>query len=237
MKFKIFLSSILTFSFLASPISVFAASLSLSPATGTFNKNCAFTLQINLNTGTAQTDGTDAIILYDQSKFSAQSISSGSIYSDYPGNSVDDNAGKVTVSGLASVNSPYTGTGTLATISFKVKENAQPGVSQVKFDFDPNDKSKTTDSNVVERGTVADILSSVTNGSYTVGTGACSSQTGVQQGAPGVGTPSATIAPTPTPRTLDDLTNGPPGTSGITFAVAIVGSILAIFGILGLVLL
>lgn len=206
------------------------ATLSLSPSSGTFNKGCGFSLQVLLNTGTAQTDGTDAIVIYDPARFSATSVTSGTIYPDYPGNNIDEVGGKITISGLASITTPFSGSGTLATINFKVLDSAQAGVSQIKFDFDPNDKAKTTDSNVVERGTVADILNSVVNGNYTIGTGTCVSTTsGLGKGATGIATPSA--QPTPKP------TLPPGGTEGTTYALATVGMILTVLGILGLALL
>ena len=226
---------IVIFFFISLP-TVFAqtATLSLSPSSGTFNKGCPLTLQIVLATGGTQTDGTDAILAYDSTRFSATSISSGSIYPDYPGNNIDDANGKITVSGLASVTSPFSGQGTLATVNFKVADTAPAGVTQIKFDFDPNDKSKTTDSNVVERGTVSDVLNSVVNGNYTIGTGSC-----VAAGAPGapgggVATPSGAVtAPTAPPTT----SLPPAGTEQLTFTLAIVGSVLVILGILGLALL
>lgn len=215
------------------------ATLSLSPSSGTFNKSCTFSLQINLNTGGVQTDGTDAILIYDSARFTATSISSGTIYPDYPGNNIDETNGKITVSGLASIASPFSGSGTLATVNFTVKDAAQTGATQIKFDFDPNDKSKTTDSNVVERGTVADILNSVTNGNYTIGTGTCVQPSptpapgvGVGRGAPGVATPSGAVQPTAQPYYLP-----PAGSEQLTFTLAIVGAVLTILGILGLALL
>ena len=215
-----------------------SATLSLSPSAGTFNKGCNFSLKIDLNTGGAQTDGTDAIISYDSSRFSASSVTSGSIYPDYPGNNIDESGGKITVSGLAAVSSAFSGQGTLATINFTVKETAPAGATQIKFDFDPNDKSKTTDSNVVERGTVADILNSVVNGNYTVGTGICPGATPTPR--PGVGAPAVPATPsgavTP-PKTIDEMVGGKPGTPELTFAITIVGVVLTVLGILGLALL
>lgn len=220
------------------PAYAMAATLSLSPVSGTFNKNCSFALDINLDTVGAQTDGTDAILLYDSSRFTATSISAGTIYSDYPGNNIDDAQGKVTVSGLASISQAFSGTGTLAKVNFMVKDTAPVGVSQIKFDFDANNKTKTTDSNVVERGTVADVLSSVTNGNYTIGSG--TSCTAVAAGSPvvpgtgggkgGVGgaTPSAEVPIKTLP---------PAGTEQFTFTMVIVGSVLTVLGILGLALL
>lgn len=218
------------------PSSVLAATLSLSPSSGTFNQSCNFTLDIILDAGGVQTDGTDAILLYDTARFSATSVAKGTIYEDYPGTAVDDSGGKVTISGLASVTSAFSGKGTLATVNFTVKSAATSGATKIRFDFDPNDKTKTTDSNVVERGTVADVLSSVVDGNYVVGTGSCiapSPSPGVGRGAPGVSTPSATIQPQPQPQP----TLPPGGTQELTYTLAIMGVVLTILGILGLALL
>lgn len=227
---------IIILTFILTPV-VYAqtATLSLSPSSGTFNKGCPLSLQINLATGGTQTDGTDAILAYDSTRFSATSISSGSIYPDYPGNSIDDANGKITVSGLASVTSPFSGQGTLATVNFKVTDTAPSGATQIKFDFDPQNKSETRDSNVVERGTVSDVLNSVVNGNYTIGTGTC-----VAAGAPaapgtGVATPSGAVTPAATPYVGPALP--PAGTEQLTYTLAIVGMVLTILGILGLALL
>lgn len=220
---------------LTAPVLAQQATLSLSPSSGTFNKGCNFSLNIDLNTGGAATDGTDAILIYDTSRFTANSITAGTIYSDYPGNNIDETSGKITVSGLASVSSAFSGQGTLATVNLTVKETASTGATQIKFDFDPNNKAETRDSNVVQRGTVADILNSVVNGNYTVGAGSCVQQTptgpGTQKGGPGTveSTPSAEIP------LKKELPEG--GTAELTFTLAIIGSILTILGILGLALL
>lgn len=222
------------------PSAAFAATLSLSPATGTFNKGCSVTLTINLNTQSAETDGTDAILVYDQTRFTATSILNGTIYSDYPGSNIDSQTGRITVSGLASVNSPFTGSGILATVNLTVLDGAPAGATAITFDFDPNNKAKTTDSNVVERGTVQDKLSGVTNGSFVIGAGSCASPTPgpavvyLPQGQTGIATPSGSY------RTIDNLvdrTGKGPGTPELTFTLAIFGSVLTVLGILGLALL
>ncbi len=247
---KRILPFIFTFYFLlvTLPSAAFAesATLSLDPSSGTFNSGCTFSLNVNLDTGGVQTDGADAILVYDTAKFTATSITKGTIYPDYPGNNIDAASGKITISGLASVSTPFSGKGILATINFTVVTEAPAGVTQMTFDFDPNDKAKTTDSNVVERGTVTDILNSVVNGSYTIGTGTCGQNNTVVStsrpstsrpvGAIDISTPSATLAPTyipvPVRKTLPE-----GGTQEVTFAIAIVGGILTVLGILGLALL
>lgn len=150
-----------------------AATLSLNPSSGSFKKGCDFSTQVILNTGGATTDGTDAILLFDKNVFTAKSINSGTLYQEYPGNSVDNNNGKVVVLGIGSINQPFTGSGTLATVVFTVNSTAPTGTSVIRFDFDPNNKGKTTDSNVVERSTIKDVLNSVSNGTYTVEDGVC----------------------------------------------------------------
>ena len=249
MKSIKFITFIIIITFiLGSPVTALAATLSLNPSTGTFNKGCDFSLTIDLDTTGTQTDGTDAILRYDSTRFTAKTIFSGTIYPDYPGNNICENnelcpgTGKITVSGLAAVSAPFTGKGTLATINFTVLPNAPSTATAMTFEFDPNDKTKTTDSNVVERGTVADVLNSVVNGNYTVGTGTtCTAQgatgtgtlpgTGLGQGQ--VSTPSAQqpLAQIPT-KALP-----PAGSEKLTFTIAIVGVALTILGILGLALL
>lgn len=218
-----------------------SATLSLSPSSGTFNKSCTFSLEIVLDTGGVETDGTDSILLFDPTRVNVTSIRSGTIYNDYPGNNFDNQTGKVTVSGLASVSQAYKGKGTLATVDFAVVDSAPAGATQIKFDFDPNNKEKTTDSNVVERGTSsADALNQVVNGSYVIGSGTCGAGS---PGATKVGTGSGQLARgaagdiiaanTPTPRP----TLPPTGDFSSTFILTVIGGTLTLLGILGLVIL
>ncbi|MBI2334935.1 hypothetical protein HYU96_04010 [Candidatus Daviesbacteria bacterium] len=238
---KLFVFLLSTFYFLLSTPVVLAATLSLSPSSGTFNKNCPLNLDIILDTTGADTDGTDAILIYDASRFTVNSINTqNKVYPDYPGNNVDEASGKITISGLASVTQAFSGKGSLATLNMTVKETAPTGATQIKFDFDPNDKAKTTDSNVVQRGTVSDVLNSVVNGSYTIGTGTCGVQASPIPGTTIGTTPrGTTVVSTPSaqPKTIDDAVGGQTGMAELTFAVAIVGGILTILGILGLALL
>jgi hypothetical protein len=220
--------SFFTFYFSLLPVYAAGATLSLSPASGTFNKSCSFTININLDTGGVATDGTDSILFYDPTRFNAVSIQSGTIYSDYPGNNIDAQQGKITISGLSSVSSAFSGTGTLATINFTVADEAPVGISQIKFDFDPNNKAKTTDSNVVERGTVADILNQVVDGNYTIGTGSCASASATP--APGKGSPETG---TPVPTKILSPGGKEPGTVTPALLIATVGTLFTLLGAAG----
>lgn len=247
-KLKLFLSTFgLLLLALATPVSAFAATLSLSPATGNANKGCVFSVDILLDTQGAQTDGTDVILTYEPSKLTLATtdITIGKIYADYPGNSVDPQAGKISISGISSVSDAFNGKGTFATLKFKVSPTAT-GNTTVKFDFNPNDKTKTTDTNVVERGTIADVLTQVTDGSYTIGSGAC--------GTGGTGTTPG-VSPSPIVGQGGPLSTLPPGTnasassiptytslpkSGLldnTIVLTSLGVGLVLLGILGLAIL
>lgn len=241
------------------PASALAATLSLSPSSGNMSRGCETSLDVVLDTQGTQTDGTDAILIYDPSRFSISTASitpNTSVYPDFPGNNVDEASGKITISGLASVATPFSGKGTLATLRFRVKTEAPTGVTQINFDFDPNNKAKTIDSNVVERTTIVDVLNSVINGSYTIVTSPCNPLPSVTptpapgtpgyvvtptsgrqggQGAVYVSTPSGTYTPPTTYIPVKTLPEG--GTKELTFTLAIFGSVLTILGILGLALL
>lgn len=210
-----------------------SATLSLNPATGTFNKGCSFTIKIEEDTGGAQIDGTDVYIYYDSTRFLAKTIIKGTIGLDYPGNNIDTQLGKITVSGISSVSSAFSGVGTLASIDFTVLDNAPVGATKMRFDFDPSDKTKTTDTNVVERGTVADILGEVNDGNYTIGSGTGCTVTPPRGAVDS--TPSATIfMPKPEPKSTV-LPNG--ADFRTTAVIAALGGILTLIGILGLALL
>lgn len=175
---RLILGSIASLGYLIiSPVAAMAqATLNFDPALGVINKGCEISIKINLDTKGVQTDGADVIVLYTPAQLSTTTsqIISGTIYPDYPGISVDATGGKISISGISSVSSPFSGSGTFATLKFNVASTlAENTKVNLNFDFDPNDKPKTTDTNVVERGTIADVLSAVANASYTVGSGSC----------------------------------------------------------------
>lgn len=242
------------------PAMASAATLTLNPSSGTLNKGCEVSIKIDLDTQGVQTDGTDVIVLYNPAQLSitTSQITNGTIYPEYPGNSVDATAGKVSISGISSVSAPFSGTGTFATLKFRVASTlAANAPLNIAFDFDPNNKTKTTDTNVVERGTIADVLNSVSNGTYTVGTGSCSSPvtaspspvggTGVNggqgQALPGSGTGTGANGgsasgsaqyPVYQPN-LNQLPNA--GLFDNTIAITAVGIVLVILGVAGLAML
>lgn len=243
---KLFLSLFVLIFILVAPVSTFAATLALSPASGTFNKGCSFSLNIILDSGPDQVEGTDVnFLLYDNSRFTATSVEQGTIFSDYPINSIDSSAGKIYISGVDANNHPFNGTGTFAKVNFTVKDSAPSGATQMSFSFNPNDKTNTTDSNVevIQDNTVVDVLSSITNGSYTIGSGSCLAQASSSPStSTGTGTGTGTGGKAKGGIGGTDATGAakilpPAGSLDMTMTLAITGGILTLLGILGLVLL
>ncbi len=224
---------LLTTAYCLLPTSVFAATLSVSPTVGTFAPSCAFSVDIKLDTQGAKTDGVDAIIFYDSSKLSAKQIRNGTLYTDYPQTIIDPANNKIIISGSASAASPYQGAGTFASVDFTVDPTATAGLTKLSFDFDPADKTKTTDSNVAERNNLSDVLSGVTGGSYTIGTGSCGASGGPGGAvASGSGTLQGGVETKIPVKTLPVA-----GDFNTTLILGIGGGILTILGILGLALL
>lgn len=163
---------IFTIVLLAAPTLAEAASFTLSPATGTYNSGCNFSVKINLDSAGAKVDSAEAVLLFDNGKITPASaaVSQGTLFPTYVPVTTTS-AGKVVISGISNPGNPFTGSGLFATVNFTVRPGTAAGPFTIKFDFDPNDRAKTTDSNIVESTTIAELLSSVGDGSYNVGTG------------------------------------------------------------------
>lgn len=239
---KLLIGLIIFLGIVISPSAAMAATLAISPTSGSLNKGCEYSVNIELDTQGSPTDGTDVILIYEPAKLTVTSagITNGKIYEQYVGNSVDPVGGKISISGIASVSDAFTGKGTFATVKFTVAA-AATGTTTLKLDFDPNNKTKTVDSNVVERGAeIADVLSQVTDGVFTIGTGSC--------GAIGNAPPQGQVGTSPLPGITTLPVNPPVASastlpigrlpdSGIldnTLLVASVGMILVILGVVGL---
>lgn len=151
--------------FIFIPKAIFAASatLSLSPAAGSFKVNDTFDVNVVLNAGGGKIGGVDIYLTFDQNKLNLLDIEKGSIFEQYVGKSISNSNGTAAISGMA--NSPqnaFSGTDTFAIFKFKA---VSAGTSEVKFNFTP---PNTRDSNVIDFDSLGDILTSVVNGTYTV---------------------------------------------------------------------
>ena len=169
-----------------------AATLILSPSSGTITIGQNISVDIMLDSQGAAIDGVDINSLrYNRTILEVQDADSsaegiqityGTLLSQTLANIVDAINGTIDFSQITTGGITYTGSGKLATIIFK---GLSAGTSAVTFDFT---LGSTSDSNVAAAG--ADVLTSVGNGSFTV--------TSVTPPAPSP-SPSPTPTPTPTP--------------------------------------
>lgn len=110
-----------------------------------------------------QTDGTDLIVLYDPKLLAIDPaakktpVAVGTIYGEYPINSVDEKVGRIAVSGITSLPGGVIPNGLFGTINFVAKAS---GNTTVSLDFV---SGSTSDSNVVETKSAKDILDEVKN--------------------------------------------------------------------------
>jgi hypothetical protein len=101
---------------------VSAASLSFDKTTASVNVGDSISIKVLIDAGTEQIISSDAYVLFDGTALQAQSVSDGDFF---PIVSSNINTSRVYIAGLVTdVASAKTGSGTLATISFKGLKNA-----------------------------------------------------------------------------------------------------------------
>lgn len=170
-----------------------AATLSLSPGTGSKTVGSTFPVDIVLDTQSQPIDGVDVVLSYNpvllevqdaNSSASGVQISPGGIMNTVTYNLANAATGEIFFSKVPTPGTTYNGTGTLATMTFRA---LAAGTSAVTFRFAPGN---TTDSNVALNGT--DILTAVANGQYTV-----NSAGGTPGGTPEGGASGGVVTPTP----------------------------------------
>lgn len=147
-----------------------AASFKLSPTSGTFNQNCASSVDIILDAEGGSTNAADIIIDYDPAKVEVTQIKTGTVYTDYFGNVVDNTSGVIRLTGASFVGT-FTSSGVFATIQFKPKSSNTSSSFNIRFTG--ASPYNTLDSNIADTNTSNDILSSVQNGTYNFGSGSC----------------------------------------------------------------
>jgi hypothetical protein len=163
---------------LLAPLAALASTLNLSPASGSYAVGSTFNVDILLDTKGAAVDGVDlyyvhfnpALLQVVDANTSASGVQilAGKLFSQTAANSVNQSAGTIMFSQVTSGGSKYTGSGKLATVTFKA---IAAGTAKVSFDFT---LGKTSDTNVAGKG--VDTLTSVNSGTYIL-TGTASTTT------------------------------------------------------------
>lgn len=105
----------------------------------------------------AKIRGTDVVILYDPKMLTNPTVKAGSIFDNYPFNYSDQSKGRIFISGIKKDNEGFAGEGLFGSITFTVLKK---GSTSIKFQFI---QGQTTDSNVLQISTGADILTEVSN--------------------------------------------------------------------------
>lgn len=147
-----------------------AATLTLSPSSQTVSAGDTFSVDILLDTQGQPIDGVDLQALnYNPYNLQLQDadaqqmgtqIQAGTLMPSTLANSVDTTNGKIVFSQITNAGSTYTGSGKLATVTFKA---LVAGTAKLTFDFT---SGATADSNVASQG--KDILTAVINGQYII---------------------------------------------------------------------
>ena len=146
------------------------AVLFIDPPFARLQKGSAIEISIILDSKENLVTGADVVLRFDpvylevvdaNPKIEGIQVTPGKIFSEYLGNKVDPSQGRITISGLAKINQPFSGRGVLAKVKFLTKT---VGITKVFFEFQP---AATNDSNVA--GTFAkDILDKTIGGEYSV---------------------------------------------------------------------
>lgn len=174
----------------------YAASLSLTPPTGSFSGN--FDVTISVDPQGASISGVDVILKYEPDKLEAQVTQNG-VFEQYLRKNIDKTTGSVAVSAYNTA-TLISSTATVAKITFKpLVASGTTALTIVYTPSAPNTPPNTDDSNVASGG--GDVLSGVTGASYTLqGTGVTTTTT------PTVATTPATTPKPAVPATGDSFT-------------------------------
>jgi hypothetical protein len=151
---KYLINSVIVFAFLfIVPFVAHAATLDFDPDSTTVAPNGTFTVDVDLEAGTDQVASTDIYVLYDDTILEVQQVTAGSFFPLVQPNT--EEKGRLYIAGTVTSQGDYkTGTGTVATISFKA---IGEGSTNMSFDCDTavDDKSEiiqndTSAANIIE---------------------------------------------------------------------------------------
>ncbi|MDF2379560.1 MAG: cohesin domain-containing protein [Candidatus Gracilibacteria bacterium] len=145
-------------------------SIGVSPNTDTgsgsfYYVGQTFEMEVNLDTGGADSDAANVIVTYDQSLLEpVGSFKNGSLYKTYPSTGKTVGSGEAKLTGFSVDGSVHNGAGVFGTLQFKVIGQTSAAdqfvnPTEIGFGFQAG---STTDSNIAEQGTGDDVLASVT---------------------------------------------------------------------------
>ncbi len=162
---------------------VSSASFDFNPATTSFPASCDQSVNVFVDATGQSSNGADLEVIYDPTQIeildsdpdrAGIQVKNGNAYDLYVYNQVTEATGRIKVAG-ASFTSALTSRKLFATIEFRSK----PGATFVNLQVRTDGFGSTVslDSNIADSNTNLDILSSVTNGTYTFTASPCSADT------------------------------------------------------------
>ena len=166
-QYNVVTSLLLVLFFLLAPFSSLLAQtasphLSLNPTVREVDAGFIFNVTVSVNTGGQSTNGVDAIVQYTSTLLEVVNVTEGTFFPTIT--TITTTAGKIEIYGVADTGSPKTGTGTLATITFRGRA---PGTASVGFLCQPGG---TNDSNINStNNTDIIVCPSNINASYVIG--------------------------------------------------------------------
>ncbi|MCC7304371.1 hypothetical protein IT418_03100 [bacterium] len=156
-----------------------AGTFDIFPSSGNYLRSCNQSVDINIDVTSGQSNAADIIVTYDTTKIDiidalpgvpGTQILPGNAFETYAGNSVNTLTGEIKLVGYSSSND-LTADATFASILFKSKPLAINGGFTITFTG--ANPYNTLDSNIADSTTSFDMLSGVTNSSYTFSSGTC----------------------------------------------------------------
>lgn len=125
-------------------------------------------MNIKISTGGYISAGSDVLLTYDPEIVELSEdrfFERGQIYQDYPGANFDPEKGSIFLSGISVSNSDgFNGTDSFGKLFLKAKKT---GITSLKVEYT---KDSTTDSNIIETKSIADVLGEVSNLDINIGT-------------------------------------------------------------------
>lgn len=180
-KFKSIIFLVFAFTLLLFLEKSQAAKFSISPASDSFTQECVVGLTVQINTEGQASNSADIEIRFNPAQIEVidangvipgVQITNGDAYESYFGNTVNNSTGIIKLTG-ASFGLSLNGSGEFA--SFEIK--SKPSITNANLNIYYTGVGNTTDSNIASKATSNDLLSGVTNGSYTFTSGICNPDT------------------------------------------------------------
>ena len=202
-KVKYFIASVVFLAAVFIPFSGKAATLTVSPATGSYNPNDTFSISIYMNTNGQNVVVSAAYLNYDRNSFQAVSIDTAdSAFTMETEKIIDSNNGIIKIT-RGKITPGVNGASILvAKVNFKALYGTTPTADNMTFSFVAGNNTLSTV--IKDDGLGTNILSGVNNGKYTV-SGAVNPAPAPIIPAPGGGLPGGSFDITP-PAQVTNLT-------------------------------